>query len=264
MKDVPVPSLLAAGPQGVALQRPRLPADATGVSRSLLDLMHPGFYMLFLLRNGHAPADAAAFRHKVCQLLDGIERSARELQIAAGDVSEARFAFCALLDEVVLNSKLPIRGEWECKPLQLELFGEHMAGERFFDKLELLRREGVARLGVLEVFHLCLLLGFLGRYALEGHEKLDYLTARLGDEIAHLQGRRTAFAPHWAAPDRVVHKLRGELPLWAMAVVFGGLALAAFIAMRLQLDRSTERDLAPYSDVVKLAPQAAHVVITWP
>ncbi len=218
MKDVLVPSLLTAGPQETALQRPGLPSAVTGEPRSLLDLMHPGFYMLFLLRNGHAPADATVFRHKVCQLLEDIERRARDLQIAATDVSEARFAFCALLDEVVLNSRLAIRSEWECKPLQLELFSEHMAGERFFDKLDLLRREGMARLGVLVVFHLCLLLGFLGRYALEGCEKLDYLTARL----------------------------------------------AAFIAMRLQLDRSTERDLAPYNDVVKFAPHAAHVMITWP
>jgi type VI secretion system protein ImpK len=114
------------------------------------------------------------------------------------------------------------------------------------------------------VFHLCLLLGFQGRYALEGRERLDYLTARLGDEIAHLQGRRVAFAPHWAAPDRAVHKLRGELPLWVMGMVFGTLALVAFVAMRVQLDRSTEHTLAPYADIVRLAPQAAHITITWP
>jgi type VI secretion system protein ImpK len=263
MNDVPAPSLLAAGSPGAA-PRSLGPAATAGEPRSLLDLLHPGFYMLFLLRNGHAPTDAAAFRHQVCRLMDGVERGAHALQLAAGDVAEARFAFCALLDEAVLNSKLPIRGEWECRPLQLQLFGEHMAGERFFNKLELLRREGAARLAVLEVFHLCLLLGFQGRYALDGREKLDYLTARLGDEIAHLQGRRVAFAPHWAAPDRVVHKLRGELPLWAMGVVFGTLALVAFVAMRVQLDRSTERALAPYADVVRLAPQAAHVTITWP
>jgi type VI secretion system protein ImpK len=58
------------------------------------------------------------------------------------------------------------------------------------------------RLQALEVFHMCLLLGFQGKYALEGTEKLGYLTARLGDEILHLQGRRSAFAPHWAPPIR--------------------------------------------------------------
>jgi type VI secretion system protein ImpK len=32
---------------------------------------------------------------------------------------------------------------------------------------------------------------------LEGAEKLNYLTARLGDEIAHLKGKSAGFAPHW-------------------------------------------------------------------
>lgn len=263
MNDAPMPSLLSPGSAEAASARPG-PWIRAGEPRSLLDGLHPGFYMLFLLRNGHAPTEAEAFRRQVCRLLEDIERSAQALKLAPGDVAEARFAFCALLDEVVLNSQLSIRGAWECRPLQLELFGEHMAGERFFDRLEQLRCEGAARLPALEVYHLCLLLGFQGRYALESPEKLDYLTARLGDEIAHLQGRRIAFAPHWAAPDRVVHKLRRELPLWAMGVVFATLALLAFGAMRVQLDRSTERALAPYADVVRLAPQPAHLTITWP
>ncbi len=47
---------------------------------------------------------------------------------------------------------------------------------------------------------MCLLLGFEGRYTLDGHEKLSYLTARLGDEIAHMRGtnpvsRRTPNVP---------------------------------------------------------------------
>lgn len=258
MNDAQAPSLLAPR------RRPPAASAPAEEARSLAQLLHPGFYMVFLLRNGHEPADGAAFREQVRQFLAGVERGAQRLSIAAADVAQARFAFCALLDEVVLEFALPLRGEWECRPLQLELFGEHMAGERFFERLESLRREGAARLEVLEAFHMCLLLGFKGRYVLEGAEKLDYLTARLGDEIVHLQGRRTPFAPHWAAPDHVVHKLRSELPLWAMGVVFAVLALGAFAGLRLHLDHATEQDLARYADVVQLAPQSAHVTITLP
>jgi type VI secretion system protein ImpK len=38
----------------------------------------------------------------------------------------------------------------------------------------------------------------------------------------------------------------------------------AFIGMRVQLDRATDRDLAAYSDIVQLAPQPAQVTITLP
>ena len=51
---------------------------------------------------------------------------------------------------------------------------------------------------------------------LEGSEKLNYLTGRLGDEIAQLRGKRPSFAPHWAAPDRVAHALKRDVPLWVI------------------------------------------------
>lgn len=232
--------------------------------RSLMDLLYQGFFMIFLLRNGHSPADAEGFRERVKQMLARVDRGAQKLGLLTEDVFRAKFAFCALLDEVVLRSKYSIRESWERKPLQLELFGEHMAGERFFDHLEELRLDGARHLQALEVYHLCLLLGFEGRHALDGSEKLGYIAGRLGDEIVHLQGRRAEFAPHWAPPDQVSNKLRREVPLWVMGSVFALLGLLAFLAMRTQLGAATREELSPFTEVVKLAPQAAYVNISWP
>jgi len=240
------------------------PAASLREARSLLDLLYEGCYMIFLLRDGQAPADAGEFRDRVKQFLAGFERGAQRLGSAAEDSHLAKFAFCALVDEVVLGSDFRIREAWERRPLQTELFGEQLAGERFFDHLERLRQGGAPRVQVLEVFHLCLLLGFQGRYLLDGPEKLGYLTARLGEEIAHLRGRRSAFAPHGDRPDQVVHRLKAELPLWVMASVFALVAALAYAGLRFGLQRQTEADLARHSGVVKLAPQAAHVTITLP
>ena len=99
---------------------------------------------------------------------------------------------------------------------------------------------------------------------LEGTEKLNYLTGRLGDEISQLRGARAGFAPHWAAPDRIAHALKRDIPLWAIASVFALLALVAFLGLRWHLERQTAADLAPYAQLVKLAPQAAHITITLP
>ena len=57
------------------------------------------------------------------------------------------------MDEIILSSDFAIRGDWERSPLQLRLFGEHLAGERFFDKLEKLRVDPVANLEALVVSH---------------------------------------------------------------------------------------------------------------
>ena len=255
------PSLLTRGP---ALRSAGNPVVASHEARSLLDLLYDGFYMVILLRNRYSPSDAEAFRERIKQFLTGFERGSKRLDASADDVYLAKFAYCALIDEVVLMSKLHLRDAWERRPLQLGFFGEQLAGERFFEHLETLRQGGAARLQVLEVFHMCLLLGFQGRYILEGSEKLNYLTARLGDEIAQLRGKRPPFAPHWAAPDRIAHALKRDVPLWVIASVFALFALLAFLGLRWALERQTQSDLAPYAQIVMLAPQPAHITITLP
>lgn len=233
-------------------------------ARTLMDLMYDGFYLLFLLRAKQGPSDADAFRSHIKEFLTGLERGATKLGSSAEDVHLCKYAFCATVDEAILMSQFKVRDAWQRQPLQLQFFGEQLAGEQFFAKLEALRREGASRVQILEVFHMCLLMGFQGKYLIEGSEKLNYLTARLGDEIAHLRGSRAAFAPHWAPPDQVRNRLKNEVPLWVIGSVFALLGVLAFTAMRWQLGRSTERDLAAYQEVVKLAPQAAHVTITLP
>jgi type VI secretion system protein ImpK len=150
------------------------------------------------------------------------------------------------------------------QPLQLEMFGDQLAGEHFFDRLEQLRAQGAAKVQVLEVFHMCLLLGFQGKYLIEGTEKLGYLTARLGDEIATHKGKRAEFAPHGLAPDRIVHKLRAEAPLWVLGSVLALATLLAFIGLRWMLQRQTQNDLSAYQQVITLPAQSANVTITLP
>jgi type VI secretion system protein ImpK len=233
-------------------------------ARTLLDLMYDGFYLLFLLRAKQGPSDADTFRTHIKEFLTGLERGATKLGSSAEDVHLCKYAFCATVDELILMSQFKVRDAWQRQPLQLQFFGEQLAGEQFFVKLEALRREGASRIQILEVFHMCLLMGFQGKYLIEGSEKLNYLTARLGDEIAHLKGSRAAFAPHWAPPDQVTNRLKNEVPLWVIGSVFALLGVLAFTGLRWQLSRNTERDLAAYQEVVKLAPQAAHVTITLP
>lgn len=255
-------------PQAMPTLSPSLinPAQtsAANSARSLLDLMSDGFYLLMLLKRGQLPASEAAFIESVQRFLDGVERGAVKLGIASEDIYAAKYAFCAVVDEAILSQPSPLREEWECRPLQLRLFGEHLAGEHFFDRLEQLRSQGAPRLPSLEVYHYCLLLGFEGKYRLEGPEKLGYLTARLGDEIAYLKGRRAPFAPHWAPPDKVVHALRRVVPVWAPAVAMAAVGVVAFLGLHTLANRNTDRQLAAYQDVVQMPARTARLTITLP
>ena len=252
------PSLLgdSAGGQYVA-------AD-TSSANSLLDLMYDGFYALFLLKNRCAPTDEAGFTSKMQRFLSDFERGAKKLDVSAEDVHAAKYAFCAAVDENILHSQFNIRDTWARRPLQLILFGDQLAGEHFFTRLEDLRAKGAQHLQALEVFHMCLLLGFQGKYIIEGPEKLNYLTARLGDEIARMKGKSAGFAPHWERPDQISHKLRNEVPLWALYSVFALIGLGGYFALNTMLSRATASSISGYSDIVKLAPRASYLTITLP
>jgi len=238
--------------------------EGTFQARSLRDLLYDGFFMLFLLKQGREPGDAGEFVARVQAFLAEFERGAKRLNAPADDVYVSKFAFCAAIDEAVLASPFAIRAEWERRPLQLVLFGEQLAGEKFFELLEACRAQGAARLQSLEAFHMCLLLGFQGKYLLEGPEKLAYLTGRLGDEIAQMKGKRAPFAPHWPLPDQIAHRLKHELPLWTIGAVFALVGLGAYFGLNTYLRDSTMRTLSPYSQLIKPEAESANLTISPP
>lgn len=238
-------------------------AEAAG-PRTLVDLMYEGFYALFLLKNGSGPHDKVGFVEHITQFLGDVDRRAKQLGVPPEDVEAAKYAYCAAVDEIILRSEYDIREAWETRPLQLRLFGDQLAGEHFFQKLEELRARGVVHLQSLEVFHLCLLLGFQGKYALDAPDKLNYLCSRLGDEIARMRGKNRGFAPHADRPDQIANKLRSDLSLWVLTSVFALAGLGAYLGFNAMLGRDTDTTLAAYNDLVKLPPRAANVTITLP
>lgn len=159
--------------------------------------MHDGFYLIFLIRNQYVPADPQRFREKILDLLNRFEQQAKKLQFSADDIHDAKYAFCALIDETIVTQQDPsyfnLQNSWLISPLQLSLFGSQLAGYQFFEILEQLRSRGKERLAALEVFHYCLLLGFQGKYRIESIESLNHLVARVGDEIDYLKGKKWLF-----------------------------------------------------------------------
>jgi type VI secretion system protein ImpK len=183
-----------------------------------------------------AVPDGAAFRGHVRQLLAAAQQDALAAGCPAADVQAAQFAAVAFLDETILNGRLPALADWARRPLQEELFGGHMAGEWFFTQLDqLLARPDTAELMELfEVYQLCLLLGFRGRYSTAGHGPLQALTARVGERLARGRGAEGELAPGWRPPadaldlrDPLARPLLGAVVALAVAVVllWGGATL---------------------------------------
>src|SRR5271168_2651078 len=91
----------------------------------------------------------------------------------------AFFAAVSLLDESVLKLQSPAFADWAQRPLQEEMFGHNRAGEVFFENLRglLSRQDSHETADCLEVYCLCMLLGFKGQYALSSGNT-DYFASQ--------------------------------------------------------------------------------------
>jgi len=154
------------------------------------------------LRGGRqVGADAGSFRAHIKTLLAAADSEARRHGYDGGDVRLAIYAIVAFLDESVLQSDQTMFADWPRQPLQEEVFGDHMAGETFFQHVRsLMGRQDSAELAdLLEVFDLCLLLGFRGRYGAETAE-LRSLRSAIREKIERIRGA-AVLAPSAPLPD---------------------------------------------------------------
>lgn len=80
------------------------------------------------------------------------------------------YAYCALLDESVLNRASQDDGyrRWRKDPLQARFFSTLNAGEELWERIRQLLREPTADAAVLTCFYRTLQLGFVGQYRAPG------------------------------------------------------------------------------------------------
>jgi type VI secretion system protein ImpK len=110
---------------------------------------------------------APELRQRAVAALDGVVTQGRAAGLPEADLAEARYALVAFIDEQVLKSTWSGRAEWMSQPLQLIFYREYTAGENFFVRLRSLLQSG-SRPFALEVYYLCLALGFRGAYGVSG------------------------------------------------------------------------------------------------
>ena len=188
------------------------------------------------LRKAKDPGDPEALRRNVDELFASLDARAKEAGISSENVGLAKYALAATIDEVILTSSWPAKEAWSGRPLQLEYFNDFAAGEEFYSKIEGLRRTtDPARVDVLEVYFLCLALGFKGKYAdLAGMEKLRVLMVGLAEEIRAARGAArpegAALSPVGSPPDPLP-QIVGSIPVWAIAAACAAALLVAFVIL---------------------------------
>lgn len=201
----------------------------------LFDLLYDGFFMLFLFKNGWELDSVSEFSMWIQEFLLDFECGVKKLNIVVEDVYGVKFVFCVVIDEMVLLLQFKICVDWECWLLQFVLFGEQFVGEKFFQYFEEGCVQGVVWLQLFEVFYMCLLFGFQGKYLFEGLEKFVYLIVWLGDEIVYMKGKCVLFVLYWLLLDQIVYWLKCEVLVWVIGIVFVLVVLFGYFGFNMYL-----------------------------
>jgi type VI secretion system protein ImpK len=194
-----------------------------------------------LRSNRQAVTDAESFRANAREALRVADAEGRRHGYTDEELQLARFAAVAFLDESILNSRNPVFSDWPRKPLQEELFGVHVAGEIFFRHLERLLKQGDSPglADLLEVYHLCLLLGFAGRYSISGGGELRVIRDSVAEKINRIRGPVAEFSPSWAPGGQELKRTQADPWIYRLKITAAAcfaLMLLLFVGFKLSVN----------------------------
>ncbi len=171
-------------------------------------------------------------RPQVAAMLEDFEKRAERYRFNHKIVQVSKFALAAFVDETVLTNNFPLRDEWEKNALQLEYFGEQLAGNKFFDKLDAMLKQIEATKDAVEIYYVCMLLGFKGRYAIYEQDKFLAIMQTTANALVKVgKISPVELSPHWLANDQPVPPKKRGMPIWAKIGALSGLGLAFIVYM---------------------------------
>ena len=197
----------------------------------LVTFAGPLFDLILRLKAGIvAPSDD--LRPQVAGMLDEFEKRAERYRFSSKIIQVSKFALASFVDETVLTNNFPTKHEWERTPLQLEYFGEQLAGNKFFEKLEAMLKQIDVTQDAVEIYYVCMLLGFKGRYAIYEQEKLLAIMQDTANALVKVgKIRPVELSPNWLANDQPVPPKKRGMPVWAKIGAMACLGLAVVVYM---------------------------------
>src|SRR3954447_11177396 len=195
----------------------------------LVTFAGPIFDLILRLKAGIV-APSNDLRPKVAAMLDDFEKRAERYRFNHKIVQVSKFALASFVDETVLTNNFPLRDQWEKYALQLEYFGEQLAGNKFFEKLDAMLKQIDSTKDAVEIYYFCMLLGFKGRYAVYDQDKLLAIMQETANALVKA-GKivPVELAPNWLSNDQPKPPPKRGMPVWAKIGALSGLGLAVIV-----------------------------------
>lgn len=187
--------------------------------------------------------------------IQNFEREAKQLSLPAETVLTARYLLCTVVDEIVLSTPWGTSSGWSQHSLLSLFHKETFGGEKFFLILQRTLETPSSHIELLELFYLCLSLGFQGKYRLisRGHEELERIRENLYRTIeSHRPPMDRDLSPHWQGCVEKKTRLIQYVPLWVIASVVLGVLAATYSGYRWWLFQTATPVTAEVQSLINL------------
>ena len=179
--------------------------------------------------------DYDAFRSDVMSLLTDARHRVEEEGLDRRGY--AQYAAVALVDETVMSSDWEGAEEWRQEPLQVHYYGDFLAGEQFFDRLDEVR--GAGEEDLVEVYFLALCAGFRGVFR-DDPASLSNRRHRAFQQLRTTDLREQKQLTEEAYGRQLQRSLaRSRLPVWWLVppvLIVIGLWVAYYVILGQQVD----------------------------
>ena len=163
-----------------------------GGARSVAGLATDLFMIIIKMREAEDLGDPEALRNLINFYLDLFNKNCLAQKLDKVAAVEAKYALVALIDETVLSIPGVCRDYWLERPLQIDHFGDSLAGQEFYNKLSRLMANPQNKTEILELYYLCLSLGFEGKFKIGNFEEriniMNAVGAKLGQAASQKGG----------------------------------------------------------------------------
>ncbi len=237
------PSTGAGPTMGAAAADVPVAASATGMN-PLNAAASTLFSLIGRIRNRAQHPNPDSLRESVVAEIRSFESRALQAGITAQNVKVARYAICATVDDVVLNTPWGGQSIWAQQSMVGTFHKETHGGDRFYDLLARLEQEPAVNRNMLEFLYICLSLGFEGRLRVENRGSEKHISIR--DGLARLiraqRGPVEAdLSPNWKGTDVAHRPLSAWAPVWLISGISALILGLTFFGFSYALSGDTER-----------------------
>lgn len=205
----------------------------------LVAAANPLLMIVPALRNANPPGEVPVTRARLIEMVRDFDAAMVKMGVADDQRSIARYALCTVVDEAIQVTPWGNAANWAQQSLLISFFSENWGGEKFFQLLDRMAETPSRFMHLLELFYVCLALGFMGRFHLagaSGREAISDLRERLYVLIQkqHETPDRS-LSSHWRGVEIEPRRFRGFGAFWAAAAlcVLAGLGAYAWYSYTL-------------------------------